>query len=171
MTIIGGIVALGWIKQSQQSDRLRRLSGVALFSTLSPRELKIIDGMLHDRHYLANEVIFDEGEEGQALYILLSGRIHICRTREQDNAVITDVIAELAAGNFFGDVALLDNSPRSAQARAAENCDVAVFFRADFSSLLETNAVIGYKISLELARLISRRLRDSMADSTRIEAL
>ncbi|MFZ6760796.1 cyclic nucleotide-binding domain-containing protein [Undibacterium sp. Ji50W] len=171
MTIIGGIVALGWIKPSQQSDRLRRLSGVALFSTLSPRELKIIDGMLHDRHYLANEVIFDEGEEGQALYILLSGRIHICRTREQDNAVITDVIAELAAGNFFGDVALLDNSPRSAQARAADNCDVAVFFRADFSSLLETNAVIGYKISLELARLISRRLRDSMADSTRIEAL
>ncbi|WP_222619506.1 cyclic nucleotide-binding domain-containing protein [Undibacterium hunanense] len=171
MTIIGGIVALGWIKQPQQSDRLRRLSGVALFSTLSPRELKIIDGMLHDRHYLANEVIFDEGEEGQALYILLSGTIHICRTREQDNAIATDVIAELATGNFFGDVALLDNSPRSAQARAAENCDVAVFFRADFSSLLETNAVIGYKISLELARLISRRLRDSMADSTRIEAL
>ncbi|MBC3920960.1 cyclic nucleotide-binding domain-containing protein [Undibacterium sp. CY18W] len=164
-------MALGWIKQPQQSDRLRRLSGVALFSTLSPRELKIIDGMLHDRHYLANEVIFDEGEEGQALYILLSGTIHICRTREQDNAIATDVIAELATGNFFGDVALLDNSPRSAQARAAENCDVAVFFRADFSSLLETNAVIGYKISLELARLISRRLRDSMADSTRIEAL
>ncbi|MFZ6723540.1 cyclic nucleotide-binding domain-containing protein [Undibacterium sp. Ji49W] len=171
MTIIGGIVALGWIKQPQQSDRLRRLSGVALFSTLSPRELKIIDGMLHDRRYLANEVIFDEGEEGQALYILLSGTIHICRTREQDNAIVTDVIAELATGNFFGDVALLDNSPRSAQARAAENCDVAVFFRADFSSLLETNAVIGYKISLELARLISRRLRDSMADSTRIEAM
>lgn len=164
-------MALGWIKQPQQSDRLRRLSGVALFSTLSPRELKIIDGMLHDRRYLANEVIFDEGEEGQALYILLSGTIHICRTREQDNAIVTDVIAELATGNFFGDVALLDNSPRSAQARAAENCDVAVFFRADFSSLLETNAVIGYKISLELARLISRRLRDSMADSTRIEAL
>jgi len=126
---------------------------------------------LHDRRYLANEVIFDEGEEGQALYILLSGTIHICRTRAQDNDVVTEVIAELGTGNFFGDVALLDNSPRSAQARAAENCEVAVFFRADFSSLLETNAVIGYKISLELARLISRRLRDSMADSTRIEAL
>ena len=160
-------MTLTWIKQPQPSYRLLRLSGVSLFATLSPRELKIIDGMLHDRHYLANEIIFDEGEEGQALYILLSGSVRINRTRDHGN----EVIADLASGDFFGDLALLDNSPRSAQARAAENCEVAVFFRADFSSLLETNAVIGYKISLELARLNSRRLRESMAGISRSEAL
>jgi CRP-like cAMP-binding protein len=135
--------------------------------TLNPRELKIIDGMLHDRSYLANEIVFDEGEEGQALYIPLSGRIRISRMVGGE----TEVIAELEPGSFFGDLALLDNSPRSAQARAIENSDVAVFFRADFSSLLETNAVIGYKISLEMARLNSRRLRDWMANTARAVAL
>ncbi len=160
-------MALTWIKQPQPSYRLLRLSGVSLFATLSPRELRIIDGMLHDRHYLANEIIFDEGEEGQALYILLSGSVRIMRNRDRGN----EIIADLTTGDFFGDLALLDNTPRSAQARAAENCEIAVFFRADFSSLLETNAVIGYKISLELARLNSRRLRESMAGVSRSEAL
>ncbi|MFZ6643024.1 cyclic nucleotide-binding domain-containing protein [Undibacterium sp. TC4M20W] len=160
-------MTLTWIRQPPASYRLQRLSGMSLFATLSPRELKIIDGMLHDRQYLANEIIFDEGEEGQALYIILSGVVSINRRREHGD----EFIANLTEGNFFGDVALLDNSPRSAQAKAAENCEVAVFFRADFSSLLETNAVIGYKISLELARLNSRRLRDSLDDVSRSEAL
>ena len=160
-------MTLTWIRQPVTSHRLQRLSGMSLFSTLSPRELKIIDGMLHNRHYLANEIIFDEGEEGQALYIILSGIVCISRSREHGD----EMIAELGAGNFFGDVALLDNSPRSAQVKAIENCEVAVFFRADFSSLLETNAVIGYKISLELARLNSRRLRDSLDANSRSEVL
>jgi hypothetical protein len=72
------------------------------------------------------------------------------------------VVSELSPGAFFGDLALLDNSPRSAQARALENCELAVFFRADFMGLMETDAVIGYKISLALARHIGQRLRDWM---------
>ncbi|MFZ6658772.1 cyclic nucleotide-binding domain-containing protein [Undibacterium sp. TJN19] len=160
-------MSFSFLKPQQHSERLQRLLGVSIFMTLNPRELRIIDGMLHDRSYLANEIVFDEGEEGQALYIPLSGRIRISRTVGEE----TEVIAELEPGSFFGDLALLDNSPRSAQARALENSDVAVFFRADFSSLLETNAVIGYKISLEMARLNSRRLRDWMANTARAVAL
>ena len=52
-----------------------------------------------------------------------------------------------------------------------ENCEVAVFFRADFLSLMATDAVIGYKISLALARLIGQRLRDWMAGGAQNEAL
>lgn len=154
-------MTLSWVRRPQHTNRMQRLLAVSLFATLTPRELGIIDSMMHERHYLADEIVFDEGEEGQAFYVLLSGRVRISRSVGND----TEMIAELEAGNFFGDLALLDNTPRSAQARAAENCDIAVFFRADFSSLLESNAVIGYKISLELARLISRRLRTMMANS------
>jgi CRP-like cAMP-binding protein len=71
----------------------------------------------------------------------------------------------------FGDMALLDDSPRTAQARAMENCELAVFFRADFLGLMETDAVIGYKISLTLARLVGQRLRDWMGGSPQVEAL
>jgi CRP-like cAMP-binding protein len=58
-------------------------------------------------------------------------------------------------------MALLDNTVRSAQARAAENTTVAVFFRADFMRLLETHGLIASKISLQLARHLGRRLRET----------
>ncbi len=80
-------------------------------------------------------------------------------------------VAELSAGSFFGDLALLDNTPRTAQVRAKEDCELAVFFRADFVALLETDATIGYKISLQLARTIAERLRNVMSGSPRLEAL
>ena len=57
----------GFLKPHNLSARLQRLKTQQLFSSLTPRELKMVDSMLHARHYLAGEIIFDEGEEGQAL--------------------------------------------------------------------------------------------------------
>jgi CRP-like cAMP-binding protein len=157
----------GFLKPTAISARQQRLKNSALFASLTPLELKIVDGLMHERRYLGDEIIFDEGEEGQALYLVMSGRVLI--NRSLDSAV--EVVAELSAGSFFGDLALLDNSPRNAQARALDNCELAVFFRADFMGLMETDAVIGYKISLALARHIGGRLRDWMSGKPQIEAL
>ena len=158
----------GFLKPPKMSPRLHRLKNSALFSTLSPLELKIVDGLLHERRYLTDEIVFDEGEEGQALYLIMSGSILITKAHEGTS----QVVAELGPGSFFGDLALLDNSPRNAQARAMEPCEMAVFFRADFLGLLETDAVIGYKISLELARHIGLRLREWMGTGRpQLEAL
>ena len=157
----------GFLKTQTMSPRLHRLKQSALFASLTPLELKIVDDMLHERRYLAGEIIFDQGEEGQALYLVTSGRVII--TRAQDNSA--EVVAEVGPGSFFGDLALLDNSPRNAQARALDNCEVAVFFRADFMGLMETDAVIGYKIALALARHIGTRLREWMGAAPHVEAL
>jgi CRP-like cAMP-binding protein len=124
---------------------------------LTPGELKIVDGMLHERKFLKDEVIFDKGDEGQAIYIIIDGSVSIW----PQGKPVDGHIIELGAGTFFGDLALLDNSVRSAQARAAANTTVAVFFRADFMRLLETNSLIASKISLQLARHIGRRLRET----------
>ncbi len=145
--------------KNDDSPRLARLKALALFATLNPRELKTVGALLHERSYLEGEIVFDQGEEGQALYIIMSGRVLICRQGEPE----TGRIAELAPGSFFGDLALLDNAPRAAQARAAQNCTLAVFFRADFLGLLETHAVIASKISLQLARHLGQRLRETLA--------
>lgn len=163
----GPVLAFGFFKSSELSQRIKRLKTLSLFATLTPAELKIVDGLLHERSFLADEIIFDEGEDGQALYVLLSGRVRVSRSRESQ----TEVIAELSTGDFFGDLALLDNSPRSAQVRAIENCEFAVFFRADFLALLGMHPVIGYKISLELARHIGRRLRDWVSGKSKLELL
>lgn len=157
----------GFFKTPALSPRLLRLKESALFATLTPLELNIVDGLMHERRYLADEIIFDEGEEGQALYLVMSGRVMISRQL----GAAREVVAELSAGSFFGDLALLDNSPRNAQTRALDNCELAVFFRADFMGLMETDAVIGYKISLALARHVGSRLRDWMTGKPQIEAL
>ncbi len=151
-------VLTGFIKQAKVKARWQKLAGVGLFAELGPRERRIVDGLLHERSYLAEEIVFDEGEEGQALYIILSGRVLICRQGEPEKGRI----AELGAGDFFGDLALLDDSPRVAQARVLADCQLAVFFRQDFMNLLETHATVASKISLSLARHIGQRLRVAM---------
>jgi CRP-like cAMP-binding protein len=140
------------------TPRLDRLRALSLFVSLSPAELAIVDALMHERDYLAGEVVFDEGEDGQAIYIVVDGSVAICRQGEPD----TGRIATLGAGTFFGELALLDSEPRSAQARAVDVCRLAVFFRDDFFGLMETHALIASKISMALARHIGRRLRENV---------
>jgi CRP-like cAMP-binding protein len=138
------------------TPRLERLRNLSLFVNLTPTELEIVDGLLHERDYQAGEVIFDEGEEGQAIYIIAAGEVLICRQGQSD----AGRVAQLDVGTFFGELALLDNAPRSAQARAATGCQLIVFFRDDFVGLLDTHARIASKISRELARHLGARMRD-----------
>ena len=158
---------LGFLKSSTLSPRQLRLQNTALFRSLKPLEIKLVDGLMHERRYLPNEIVFDEGEEGQALYLVMSGRVQISRSHSRGR----QIVGELSAGSFFGDLALLDNSPRSAQVRALDACELAVFFRDDFLALMETDAVIGYKISLALARHIGQRLRGWLDGHAQVEAL
>ena len=156
----------GFLKSSTLSPRQLRLQNTSLFRSLKPLEIKFVDGLMHERRYLPDEIVFDEGEEGQALYLVMSGRVQIIR----GHGTSRQIVNELGPGSFFGDLALLDNSPRSAQVRAFDACELAVFFRDDFLALMDTDAVIGYKISLALARHIGQRLRDWMSGSTPVEA-
>lgn len=137
------------------SSRLARLAEISLFNQLTPGELDIIDGLLHHREFLAGEIIFDEGEEGQAIYIVEGGEVSI------DHPELGELghIARLREGEFFGDLALLDNLPRAAQASAHTPVRLAVFFRADFLALMDTHARIASKIALQMAREMGRRLR------------
>lgn len=149
-------------RRRNSTPRMERLRALSLFAALSAGELAIIDGLLHEREFLKDEVIFDEGEDGQAIYIVLDGSVLICRQGEPDA-----VLARVDAGGFFGDLALLENLPRAAQARAAENSRLAVFFRDDFLGLMETHGIIASKVSLQLARNMGKRLRDAtLGDAT-----
>jgi CRP-like cAMP-binding protein len=155
------------------SPRLDRLHELSLFVNLTPAELEIVDSLLHERNYLEGEVVFDEGDEGQAIYIIAAGEVLIAR---QDQGLHVDGhnheaahprrrqgdtgrVAQLGPGTFFGELALLDNSPRSAQARAASPCKLFVFFRDDFVGLLDTHARLASKISRQLACHLGARVR------------
>ena len=136
------------------ADRLRELKKMSLFADLKRRELRVVDGFMHQRNYLKEEVIFDQGEQGEAFYIVLEGKVLICLPGQA-----TDPIATLESGNFFGELALLDDAPRSAQARAAENCTLLVLFRGEFLGLMQSHGLIASKIAMQLARHLGARLR------------
>ena len=149
---------LNFLRERLESPTLARLHEIPLFAELTAGELRIVDNLLHERDYVKDEIVFDEGEEGQAIYFILTGKVLICR----QGRPIDGIIAELSAGQFFGELALLDDAPRMAQVRAAEDCTLAVFFREDFLGLLQTHAGIASKISLQLARHIGQRLREAV---------
>jgi CRP/FNR family transcriptional regulator, cyclic AMP receptor protein len=138
-------------------DRIAKLKDVRLFAQLNKRELITVGRLLHEREYKAGEVIFDEGDEGQALYIIFSGEVIIVRKSRPDTP-----LADLGAGDFFGDLALIDSAPRAAQARAATDCLVGVLFRADFHNILETDPRTGSRLYQQLARHVGRLLRETV---------
>jgi CRP/FNR family cyclic AMP-dependent transcriptional regulator len=147
---------LAFFQGRNETPRLGTLRQLTLFSTLSRLELRVVDGLLHERRFLKGEIIFDEGEEGQALHVVITGRVLICKQGEPE----TGRIAEIGAGVAFGELALLENAPRALQARAEEDSVVASLSRGDLESLLDTHAVIASKILLQLARQLGRQLRD-----------
>ena len=153
------VTMLSIFANSKSPHPLNALKKLSLFVDLSSREMKIVEGFMHERSYLKNEVIFDQGEEGQAIYFVLSGQVLICPQGLPDKPIAT-----LGHGSFFGELALLDDAPRMAQARAAENCTLAIFFRGDFMGLMLSHALIASKIALQLARHLSVRLRDAMRE-------
>lgn len=142
--------------------RLRELNRMSLFKDLTRREIRVVDGFMHERNYLRDEVIFDEGEQGEALYLVLEGQVLICRQGQIDLAIAT-----LGSGQFFGELALLDDAPRSAQARAADNCTLLVLFRGDFLGLMQSHGLIASRIAMQLARHLGARLRVSTSGAAR----
>lgn len=137
-----------------------QLAKISLFSLLAPMEIRIVDAMLHRRDYLSDEVVFDEGEEGQAIYFIISGEVALGRQGQG----AAGRIVTLGPGAFFGDMALLDNLPRAAQARAMRPTRLLAFFREDYLGLMDTHARIASRIALQLAREMARRLRQVQAD-------
>ena len=147
---------MGLFASKKLPPHLDRLHSLSLFVELTPAELAVVHGLVHERDYLADEVIFDAGEDGQAIYVVLRGEVSIVGQGDGQ----AEEIAHLGVGNFFGELALLDNAPRMAQARAATSCKLAVLFRDDFLGLLDTHGRIASKITRQLARHIGRRLRE-----------
>ena len=150
---------LRFLKPMHEPAHFADLRKVPIFSGLSSHQLDTLDDLLHNRSYVKDEVIFDQGEEGQAVYFVLSGAVNILKQGK------TRALATLEEGQFFGERALLQDLPRLAQARAKEDCVVAVLFRDDFLSLLGTHPEIAEKISLHCSLREANQKLDTEEDT------
>lgn len=128
------------------------LSAIPLFEDLAPRELDAVQRLLHRRDYVAGESVFAQGEPGLGMYIIVRGAVSI-----QSEPSGRELV-ELTDGDFFGEIALLNEVIRSATARAKTDCTLLSLFQPDLLGLLDRNPRLGVKVLLALARLVGLRL-------------
>ncbi len=132
------------------------LSKVPSFSGLSARELKEVAAIVHKREYRSGEPVFAQGDPGLGMYIIQEGEVSISISGKEDG---DRELAVLTEGDFFGELALIDESPRSANARCKTDCVLIGFFRPDLFELIEKKNQLGIKIIFKLAEIVSQRLR------------
>ncbi|MFH1006698.1 MAG: cyclic nucleotide-binding domain-containing protein [Candidatus Latescibacterota bacterium] len=132
------------------------LKSIPIFGDLNRSEIKKVEQIVHLRSYRTQEVIFRQNEPGVGMYVVRSGKVDIIYNYGGPSA---RSLAEFEAGDFFGDMALLDEAPRSASAVAMETSELIGFFRPDLLDLIERNPRLGMKIMLPLLQLLGERLR------------
>ncbi len=140
-------------------ERLRRLP---LFARLSDDDLGDLAGRIRMRPYNRAEVIFRKDDPGTHLYLVLEGAVKISLPGEFGQEAL---VAIMRPGEFFGDLALFDRSPRSAGATALEDTRAALLAGDDFLAFLERHPAAVRVVLETLARTI-RRLSDRVEDLT-----
>jgi CRP-like cAMP-binding protein len=143
-------------RDKDEADVFDILKKVPIFQDLGRREFNKIESILHRRNWNADEGIINEGDPGAGMYIIVSGEVRITQVGEDGGQ---QQLATLTGGDFFGEQALLDESPRTASAYANETCRIIGLFRPDLLELIESNPRLGLKIVMRLSQMISVRLR------------
>jgi len=139
------------------------LSKIPIFKDLSKKELKAIERILHRRTYKSGEAIFHEGDPGVGMYIIEDGRVNITLGKQEK------LLAVLSNGEFFGEIALLSDTPRTATATAVHESKMLGFFQPDLFGLMETDPKMGNKILHRLAQMIADRLRFSNLENQQLK--
>jgi CRP/FNR family transcriptional regulator, cyclic AMP receptor protein len=134
-----------------QQECAELLAHIPLFSELSPKELRKLAGAGVQRTYPAGTVIVRQGEPGVGLYVLIRGR---ARVQQQSPDGSPHQLTLLGGGEIFGELALLDNAPRSATVVAEEETSALVIPIFDFRSLLRDDADIAVKLLAVLAKRV-----------------
>jgi CRP/FNR family cyclic AMP-dependent transcriptional regulator len=146
----GNIFKVRQKKEDAIRDILKR---VPIFEDLGGRDLDRIERILHRREYGQDDIIFLQGQPGLGMYIIEEGTIEILSEPEKVH------LAELHSGEFFGELALLDDSPRTATVIARTYCKLLCLFQPDLFDLIDRNRRLGIKILFRLASTIGQRLK------------
>ena len=133
----------------------------ALFAELDDRELASIANVAKTRRYAKDDVIFHADESGDVFCLIKEGQVKVTMISPEGKEIILSL---LGPGEFFGEMALLDDEPRSATVVATEALELVTIWRSDFLQILGENFTIAKKVLAEL----SKRMRNA---SNRIESL
>lgn len=140
------------------TERIEQLSKIELFKGLRPAALELIAKVANEEFHAAGTKIFEHGEAGDKLYLILEGKIRISRDVP---GMGEEALAVLGPGQVFGEMALLDESPRSADARVHERCRLLVIPKDGFDDLLFLYKDLAYEVLWSIVRMLVNRLRET----------
>ena len=135
-------------------ERVIFLKQVHFFESMTIEQLRILSGVSQERTFAPEEVVFAEGDAGDSLYIVVRGSVAIERQAQRKGSVVR--LATLTSGQYFGEMSIFDEQPRSASVVSLELSLLLNLRRAHLMALVHDNP----DMSLELIRVLSRRLRD-----------
>ena len=143
------------LRQNHVDEIDKILLNIPVFRDLNHLEIRTIKRILHQREYRTNEAIFNQGDVGLGMYIIVKGAVDIICNPGMH------VLAELQEGDFFGELALLDEAPRSATAIAKKACTLLCFFKPELLDIINRDPKLGGKILFRLAWTIGERLKST----------
>lgn len=133
-------------------ETLEKLRRIALFSEFNDQELVRLLRICNSRNIPAGNYVFREGDKGDRLYVLVSGQVDIKQTRDgQERTLVT-----MKPGDCFGEVAIIDSNPRTADAQAATDSTV---IEVREETVTRDNDLIALKMVRQIALLLARKLR------------
>ncbi len=144
-----------------------KLRQIDLFGHLSEASLEKIAALTYTREYRRAEKIFSEGAEGRAMYMIMKGQVRISKSIP---GIGEEALAILKEGSYFGEMALLEDEPRSADAWAGKSCTLSVIDRADLRELMAKDSELGSELLWSFVRTLSARLREANSKVTFLAA-
>lgn len=136
------------------------LQSVPFFATLNQAEADNLAKRLVVRHFNSGQIIFHHGDPGGLLYIIIRGKVKIAHSTPEGQEALLAILGE---DDFFGELALLDDSPRSATAEAIQPTETLTLHRDDFFNFISNNPNLSLHVLKTLARNI-RRLNSQLSD-------
>ena len=131
---------------------------MALFTNFDEHELLKISQVMQKEKHNAKSVIFWENEPSNKLFMVRSGSVVISKKLREGTEV---VVARFGPGDFFGEMGLIDDTPRSATAQTDEKSELLVMSRESFQKLLKEDPGTASKLLFSLLKIFSARLRDT----------
>ena len=122
------------------------LRRIPIFATLDEDLHKEILEHIVLMYYPEKHTLFNEGEDGDALYIIKTGEVQIFRPAKEEDE-LPKPIAEIAEGGFFGEMALVSEAPRSASAKTLAESEIFILSKNDFNQLIKNNPNLAEQIS------------------------
>lgn len=134
------------------------LRRVRLFDGMATEGLDQIAAITTQRQLGSGNYVFREGDTGDKLYIVLQGKVRISRTVP---GMGEEALAVLGPGEAFGEMSLIDDFPRSADALVHESCQLAEISRESLEELLFLNKDLAFEILWNFVKMLSSRLRET----------